>query len=59
MIVAVTVQEIASGIVSIQFGAIVALALSLARTRERLAKLEEWARVHERHHNGKQRHNDE
>jgi hypothetical protein len=44
--------EVLAGIVGAQATLILALAVMLARTRERLLRLEEWARLAEKRLNG-------
>jgi hypothetical protein len=41
-----------AAVASAQTVALIALGVGLARTRERLIRLEEWVRVHERRLNG-------
>jgi len=44
-------EVIASGFGAL-VGAVIALAVFFGRNRERLAKIEEWIRLHEKQHNG-------
>jgi hypothetical protein len=49
MLVAYVVPgEVVVSSFSVVIASVVAIAIALSRTRERLAKLEEWARLHER-----------
>jgi hypothetical protein len=46
-VIAQATTDILLAVVSAQAGAIVALAVTVSRLRERLARLEEWVRVQE------------
>jgi hypothetical protein len=62
MIVATSsVYELLAGVSGALIVVIVALGIGLARTREKVAKLEEWARLYEWYNpiNGKRRERDE
>lgn len=52
MIAYVIPGEIIAAATTAQVAAITALAVSLARTRERVTRLEEWARLVEKRMNG-------
>jgi len=52
MIVAATVYDVIAAVGSTLAVAIIALSIALARTREKLVKLEEWIRLREEQ-NGK------
>jgi hypothetical protein len=45
--------DVIGAVVSIQAGVIVGLAVIVSRLRERLARVEEWARLYEKRLNGK------
>lgn len=51
--IAVNAIEVLAAVISVYAGVIVALAFLLARTREKVVKLEEWQRMAEKRWNGK------
>jgi hypothetical protein len=50
-VIAQTATDVLAGVVGVQATVILALLVLLGRTRERLVKLEEWARLQEKREN--------
>lgn len=46
--------DVLTAVISVQATVLVALLILLGRTRERLVKLEEWVRLHEKRLNGRE-----